>query len=291
MFQFLRRACSVSIVYVLAISNAFAISHPQDSLYGQRLGNLLRLRRLECAVAVPPGVLADTDPNAGSDHTSPESDRAGDGDTPATDANRGADADPYTPNDSEDPEHLAVLDRLQDCNGYRSVFRLAAESYFAKFYTSPGRFGKRGRLSDEKLMRVINDNALAVVTIYMEAEGEPFEFKVAVGETFLTRMREGIFTNGTLADTVLRRAQYSAWLASSPARLRCVTIDTDDPVVQECIEAWELAKTGTTNYSNHATHYYSPKAMVPKGRIPDWVPMYDQVAEIHGNLMYRKKPN
>ena len=140
-------------------------------------------------------------------------------------------------------------------------------------------------------MRVIASDAFAVVTIYMEGAGEPFEFKVAVAETLLTRMTEGVASDGTIEDTVTRPFQYSGWNTKSPERKRCLMIDDDDDAVKDCQKAWILAQSKTTNYSNHATHYFSPKSMVPPGSVPSWVDSMDQVAEVHGSLFYRPKAN
>src|SRR5574337_170238 len=85
------------------------------------------------------------------------------------------------------------------------------------------------------MMRLVSDDALAIVTIYQEAAGEPYAGKLAVAEVIRARMRRCYASDGTVAGTVLRAWQFSGWNTDAGAvRIMSLQIDTNDPVVQEC---------------------------------------------------------
>lgn len=111
-------------------------------------------------------------------------------------------------------------------------------------------------------MRVISDDSLGIVTVFQEAEGEPYEGKVAVAEVILRRTKMKYMSDGTVTGTVLRRLQFSGMNSDAANRIRSFQIDSDTPKVKECIEAWNEAKEGS-NRSNGATHYYNPKIASP----------------------------
>lgn len=111
-------------------------------------------------------------------------------------------------------------------------------------------------------MRIISDDAIGIVTVYQEAEGEPFEGKVAVAEVVLRRTRRKFMSDGTVAGTALRKYQFSGMNTDSRNRVRSFCVDDDDPAVRECVRAWEMAKAGS-NYSAGALHYYNPTLCGP----------------------------
>ena len=111
-------------------------------------------------------------------------------------------------------------------------------------------------------MLLISDDSLGIVTVFQEAEGEPYEGKVAVAEVILRRTARKYMSDGTVAGTIFRKYQFSGMNSDSPNRIRSFQIDENDPVVNECIRAWTEAKGGS-NYSAGAMHYYNPKAVSP----------------------------
>lgn len=120
-------------------------------------------------------------------------------------------------------------------------------------------------------MRLISDDALATITIWQESRGEPYEGKVAVGEVFRNRMRErGFFGDGTLAGTLLKSKQFSGWNEGDPNRIPSVKLDTDDPLVMQCLDAWhESAGSNLT----HGALYYMNVDLVRSwngGTLPRW---------------------
>ena len=112
-------------------------------------------------------------------------------------------------------------------------------------------------------MRLISDDAFGIVCVFQEAEGEPYEGKVAVAEVILRRTNRKYMSDGTVAGTVLRKYQFSGMNSDAPNRIRAFQIDSDSPVVKECIKAWEQAKAGS-NMTGNALHYFNPKIVTPK---------------------------
>ena len=117
-------------------------------------------------------------------------------------------------------------------------------------------------------MRVLSERALAIVTIYQEAQGEDYAGKLAVAEVIRNRMNKQYASDGTVAGTVLRPLQFSGWNAKDPGRVRNAKIDDTDQIVQDCVKAWEAALAGS-NTVHGAVLYYNPDPrLVPV--TPEW---------------------
>lgn len=90
-------------------------------------------------------------------------------------------------------------------------------------------------------MKLFDDDALAIATIWQEAEGEPYDAKVALGELIRERMRRKYNSDGTVAGTVGRRYQFSSFNddATNNARfIASLKLDLENPMVQDCMTAW-----------------------------------------------------
>ncbi len=111
-------------------------------------------------------------------------------------------------------------------------------------------------------MRIIPDDSLGIVTVFQEAEGEPYLGKVAVAEVILRRTRKKYMSDGTVAGTVLKRLQFSGWNSDSANRVRSTKIDTDDHNAQDCVRAWSEALAGS-NLAPDCLHYYNPSLCDP----------------------------
>lgn len=120
-------------------------------------------------------------------------------------------------------------------------------------------------------MRLISDDALAVVTIFQEAAGEPWDGKVAVAEVIRNRMKDKYMSDGTVSGTVLRAYQFSGWnTEAGTVRLKSLRIDADDPVVLDCRKAWSAAQQ-QSNLAKGAVLYLNPQAVLTRtGRLPAW---------------------
>lgn len=148
-------------------------------------------------------------------------------------------------------------------------------------------------------MRLITEEALAVVTIMQEAEGESYLGKLAVAEVIRNRMNKLYASDGTVSGTVLRAKQFSGWNAASTKadpinafRIRSVRADNDGQIVRDCIRAWNEARAGS-NTVHGAVLYYSPSALKAMGiDTPDWAlpDSADEVAIVGKHHFFVPKP-
>lgn len=144
-------------------------------------------------------------------------------------------------------------------------------------------------------MRLITEEALAVVTIMQEAEGEPYAGKLAVAEVIRNRMNKQYASDGTISGTVLRAKQFSGWNATGTKndpfnlfRVRSVRADNDESIVRDCIRAWNEAKAGS-NTVYGAVLYLNPSIVNP---LPDWAlpDSADAVAIVGKHHFFIPKP-
>lgn len=116
-------------------------------------------------------------------------------------------------------------------------------------------------------MKFIDDDKWAALTIWQEARGESQDGKIAVGEVICNRMAARHFSDGTAAGTVLAPYQFSGWNTRDRNRTRCAGLESDDPILLDCIEAWRDARSGT-QLTDGAIFYYNPIVVVEE---PDWI--------------------
>ena len=133
-------------------------------------------------------------------------------------------------------------------------------------------------------MRIVSDEAWAVMTIWMEARGETYHGKLAVAEVVRNRTRRRYSSDGTVASTVLTPFQFSGWMTKDPNRIPSAKIDDADPVVADCVKAWREALAGS-NLVRNALLYYAPAVVVE----PDWVSRCTRVATIGAHQFYVPK--
>src|SRR3989304_8325421 len=98
--------------------------------------------------------------------------------------------------------------------------------------------------------RLVSDRVWGLMTLMQEAQGEPYATKLGCAEVILRRTRLKYMSDGTVASTCLWPLQFSGWnaLDATPAykeRIECAKIDDQDPVVMECMRAWEEAAAGS----------------------------------------------
>lgn len=130
-------------------------------------------------------------------------------------------------------------------------------------------------------MKIISPDALAVVTIFQEAQGEVYLGKVAVAEVIRERMRRNYSSDGTVAGTVLRPWQFSGFNTDDPNRVRSFNIDDSNPIVIECIRAWNESRS--TNYSKQAVLYCN-LAIIKR---PAWAIEAKKVAVIGAHSFFK----
>lgn len=115
--------------------------------------------------------------------------------------------------------------------------------------------------------RLVPDWVWGVLTVWQEAQGEDFDSKVAVAEVILRRTRKKYMSDGTVAGTVLWPMQFSGWNAHDDTpqyreRVEAAKLDDANPVVKECIRAWQAAENGS-DLTKGAVLYYNPKISNP----------------------------
>jgi len=130
-------------------------------------------------------------------------------------------------------------------------------------------------------MRLISDEALAVLTVWQEARNQSFIGKCAVGEVIRNRMHRHYNSDGTVPGTVCRAWQFSGWNTQDPNRVPSLKLDDNDPMVQECMKAWRTSQA--TSYARAAVLYLNKSIVDP---LPDWARDDKQVAVIGAHTFY-----
>jgi N-acetylmuramoyl-L-alanine amidase len=118
-------------------------------------------------------------------------------------------------------------------------------------------------------MQIISPDTLAVINIWMEARGEPYEGQVAVGEVMLNRLKNGSWGN-TLESVILAPYQFSGWNTTSSERIAAFLLDSEDPAYLQCLAAWQEANA-QSNFAKGALFYYNPSIVTtpPTWALPD----------------------
>ena len=107
-------------------------------------------------------------------------------------------------------------------------------------------------------------------TLYGEARNEDRQGLIAVACTVLNRIKkrnmagyeviDGVKTP-TIAETCLRKWQYSCWNKNDPNRKIIIQVSTATAGFVSCVEiALAAAKGELEDITKGATHYYNPKA-------------------------------
>lgn len=134
-------------------------------------------------------------------------------------------------------------------------------------------------------MRIISDESFAAITILAEAEGEPFEGKIAVGEVIRERMRQRFFSDGTVIGTCFLRLQFSIWNDDKQDNARAIKILQTDyvyPIYQECLRAW--IQSANSYLVPAAVQYFNPHVV-----FPSWHGDFDEVRTIGNHVFMKRK--
>lgn len=117
----------------------------------------------------------------------------------------------------------------------------------------------------------------AARTFLQEMRGEPADAQRAWAHTLKNRLLSGRWGK-SLATVCLWHAQFSGWWSprGNPPRpdpnfaFACNLRD-DDPALAKARAVIQSALDATDDPTQGALFYYSPAAMVPPNRVPDWV--------------------
>lgn len=130
-------------------------------------------------------------------------------------------------------------------------------------------------------MLLINDDTWGIMTVWGEARGEEYQGKVAVAEVIRNRMKFKYSSDGTAANTVLRKYQFSCHNHDDPNRILMAKLNDNDPVVKECIKAWNESKN--TNLTKNAVLYCNLKVV---SSIPSWAKMEKKTTSIGNHTFF-----
>lgn len=138
-------------------------------------------------------------------------------------------------------------------------------------------------------MRLISEDALAIGEIWREAENQPLEGKIGIGEVIRNRERLLYSSDGTVEGTVALAKQFSSWNDDRRDNARLIAslrIDTVDPHVQDCSMAW--TKSLTSNLTDGAVLYFNPKT-TPGGKPPWDFSKLVQTVQIKDHIFFKLK--
>jgi N-acetylmuramoyl-L-alanine amidase len=153
------------------------------------------------------------------------------------------------------------------------------------------------RLSDLALRPALNDLQIVALTLFGEARGEPIEGIVAVGSIIRNRALKSPQFGNNFRGVCLRKWQFSCWLPQGGqtnydlvmAAARSLLIgNVTGPALKECLwVAGGLLEGSLRDNVRGADHYYAPKAMSPRGRVPSWAQGKEPVIVIGPHRFYR----
>lgn len=109
---------------------------------------------------------------------------------------------------------------------------------------------------------LVEDRIWGIMTLWQEARSESHLGKVAVAEVILRRTKNNFLKCSTIAQTVLKPYQFSGWNTGDNNRILSAALDTEAPIVRDCIKAWEEAE-GETNLVPNCMNYFNPKVCDP----------------------------
>ncbi len=123
-----------------------------------------------------------------------------------------------------------------------------------------------------------SDEALAALTVYLEAGGESFAGKLAVAAVIRNRMRLRYHSDGSVQGTVLKPWQFKPWNTRSPHH---VALDLSRKSMRDSLLAWLLVQDGR-NIVDGAVLFYNPTLV----RSPHWAKVTRKVATIGDHEFY-----
>ena len=86
--------------------------------------------------------------------------------------------------------------------------------------------------------RIISEDDIAVLCIFAESRGEPFEGQVAVANVIRNRTKEKYFSDGTVMSTVTWPMQFSWMNAVDHQRCRVLSACREEPGIKIAEAAW-----------------------------------------------------
>lgn len=127
------------------------------------------------------------------------------------------------------------------------------------------------------------DRDILARTIYGEARGEPYEGKVAIGRTVISRfMAKRWFSGKSIAATAQKAWQYSCWNRNDPNRAKLLA--ASNAKLATCLRAADAALAGEgPEWLAGCTHYYAPAVV----DCPKWALGKTPAGKIGGHLFFK----
>jgi N-acetylmuramoyl-L-alanine amidase len=135
----------------------------------------------------------------------------------------------------------------------------------------------------------LTEPQILTVTLWGETRGEPIEGQIAVGCVIRNRVNADLGNDNKpdwwgegYAGVCLKPWQFSCWIPQGGrenyelvmATAKTIATSTrlpDDLMLRQCAWVAQGIIVGWIQDTvKGATQYYNPKAMVPRGRVPDW---------------------
>ena len=149
-----------------------------------------------------------------------------------------------------------------------------------------------------EVVAVLSDPQILTLTLWGEARGEDVRGQVAVGSVIRNRFHDGRW-GGSYADVCLAPWQFSCWrpeggkaideaVLAHARHMASQNVVPEDQALRQC--AWVahgIIGAWLADLTKGATHYYSPKAMVPKGSVPAWARDEAPIAIVGDHLFFK----
>lgn len=144
---------------------------------------------------------------------------------------------------------------------------------------------------DNKLFLSLPECELLALLIYGEARGEIYNGKLAVAHVIQNRANLFSWFGKNIKDVCLKKWQFSCFNPGEPSRKMLLDLAQSEQkpnTYYECLKAAKAVLSGNcTDITNGSTHYYAPKAMIPKDRKPDWANSMQEQCKIGNHIFYK----
>lgn len=157
-------------------------------------------------------------------------------------------------------------------------------------------------MTNDEARAILSPVDVLALTMYGEARGDSkvdgssVEERLAIGCVIRNRLRIGNRFGVTYQQVCWQRLQFSCWNPNDPnsevlwsaARSMAAGIRITDPILRETHWlASGVAEQYVRDLTNGATHFYSPRSMVPVGRTPDWAMLKTPCARVGSQLFFK----
>lgn len=160
-------------------------------------------------------------------------------------------------------------------------------------------------MTDLELIAALSPERVVALTLWGEARGATADFDhdgipdllEAIASVILNRVKVQWHGWGLTAQEVcLKPKQFSCWNPGPDhnhqevlnAARNLLRGGTTGPILRQCLALAAEVCAGTLKDAvNGATSYFSPAAMVPRDRVPEWAVGREPTAVISGTRFYR----